>query len=547
MNESLEVAAPERLSRERSQRESGNKPVLISDALLQARGRRGRRDSSSEKESRPFGHFFGSSEKLKPTVSGFFGRRRRSPLDAPPRLLERDLHFSQSAGKFALKRKDGRFLWWEAKRPRNWFHLLLTLPTTKFMLVLMALYTLIVIIFAFIFLALNTNPAEACRLDHHHGDGRPFDFLAAFALSVITSATLGLGPVESEVAICGGLAFWIHLQLVVFAMIDATLAGLLFVRLSRGTLKESQIVFADQAVVRCVEGGSFTLTFQISELNFFTYHPVLRPHVSVYAVTRRPASEHIYPAYLPPPSGYLAPRNVAPREIPAGSAGAETAGGKQQQPDQQWQRTIVDLHSMAVTTPATEHDSVLILTVPQQLTHVIDAASPLHPPSRKQQATSVEEEEEGDNGRSSCAGGGSSSPVGSAKQADNNEDTAKVRARKVKALKAFRDDLAAYMKSEQFEILVAVDATDPLTGSQFQARHSYAPSDIAWDHAFAPCLVQSNETGQLKIDWDAFHALVPVPFGSGQNAGKAALGMSGTAATGASPSRRVVSMKSGWM
>ena len=62
--------------------------------------------------------------------------------------------------------------------------------------------------------------------------------------------------------------------------------------------------------------------------------------------------------------------------------------------------------------------------------------------------------------------------MGSAKQADNNEDTAKVRARKVKALKAFRDDLAAYMKSEQFEILVAVDATDPLTGSQFQARHS---------------------------------------------------------------------------
>ena len=84
-----------------------------------------------------------------------------------PRLLARDLPFHQSSGKFyTLSRCEDRFLWWEARRPRSWSQLVLSLPTTKFILVLMLVYTLMVLLFALILLAVNQGD---CPLDGPNG------------------------------------------------------------------------------------------------------------------------------------------------------------------------------------------------------------------------------------------------------------------------------------------------------------------------------------------------------------------------------------------
>ena len=74
-----------------------------------------------------------------------------------------------------------------------------------------------------------------------------------------------------------------------------------------------------------------------------------------------------------------------------------------------------------------------------------------------------------------------------------------------------RERIAAHMLHAGVEVLVAIEATDPITGAPFQARHSYAACDIVFDHAFQPALSRQRD-GKLKVDWDYFHALTPVAF-----------------------------------
>lgn len=167
-----------------------------------------------------------TNTNMKRSFLGLIGRRRSRIIDDDtprlllggssasaarlPRLLPRDRPFHQSSGKFdSLSRDDRRFLWHEAVRPRSWFHLLLTIPTTKFLLILTLIYTVFIVLFAFIFLALNND--TYCALDR---PGQDFTFLSAFSLSVISSATLGLGGADAELGRCLALALWLHVQVI---------------------------------------------------------------------------------------------------------------------------------------------------------------------------------------------------------------------------------------------------------------------------------------------------------------------------------------------
>ena len=371
-----------------------------------------------------------------------------------PRLLTRDRPFRQSSGKFeGLIRKDRRFLWHELWRPRSWFHLLLSFPTTRFLLVLALLYTLVVLTFALVFLAL----AHECELVQ---PGQSFTFLAAFSLSVTSSATLSLGVASDAVARCWLLSIWVHIQVIVFTLVDATLVGLLFVRLSRGTSKASHIVFSDQAVISCVR-QTFRISFQVSELSFSTHHPFLCCRPSVYVVRRLPVSNEDAPSLLPP-EGYKAARFEARR------SGSRSDGSPATAP----LHTFLELQPMHVTNSATaQGDGSLLLTVPQQLTHEIkDDTSPLYPTESMGESTSPAED-----------------------------------------LWGFREQLAHHILHNELEIIVAIDAIDPLSGSAFQARCSYTAEDLVFDYRFAPCLWQSPDS-TLKIDWDAFHRLIPIAF-----------------------------------
>ena len=75
-----------------------------------------------------------------------------------------------------------------------------------------------------------------------------------------------------------------------------------------------------------------------------------------------------------------------------------------------------------------------------------------------------------------------------------------------------RSSIAAHLRANHVEVLVTLEATDPLTGNPFMARHSYTAEQIVWDHGFVPDLLKRGSDGVARIDWDLFHALRPVAF-----------------------------------
>lgn len=129
--------------------------------------------------------------------------------------------------------------------------------------------------------------------------------------------------------------------------------------------------------------------------------------------------------------------------------------------------------------------------MPQVLHHTIDETSPLYPPPPEDAAAE---------GPAAVA---STARDGDYKDVDRDPDA--------RRLRGFRDRVAQHILASGVELLVTLDAIDPLTGSAFQARYSYTADDLAWDHTFAPCLCQAAD-GSMRIDWDSFHSLCPVPF-----------------------------------
>ena len=58
-----------------------------------------------------------------------------------------------------------------------------------------------------------------------------------------------------------------------------------------------------------------------------------------------------------------------------------------------------------------------------------------------------------------------------------------------------KNDLEAYHKDREMEIIVQIEGTDEFTGHSLQARHSYKWDEIAWNFTFVPCVQPwSDET-----------------------------------------------------
>jgi len=83
------------------------------------------------------------------------------------------------------------------------------------------------------------------------------------------------------------------------------------------------------------------------------------------------------------------------------------------------------------------------------------------------------------------------------------------------------DAVEDFLNDRDVEIVVLVEGTDEGTGASTQARHSYKVSDLAWNHAFAPCIFpygadDSSPTRRgghptCSIDFSHFHDVVPAP------------------------------------
>ena len=68
-----------------------------------------------------------------------------------------------------------------------------------------------------------------------------------------------------------------------------------------------------------------------------------------------------------------------------------------------------------------------------------------------------------------------------------------------------------YMIDRKMEIFAIVEGIDSTTGGSCQARHSYIPTEVAWNQSFVPCVFEDERDGSAVIDFSVFHDLIDVP------------------------------------
>jgi len=66
------------------------------------------------------------------------------------------------------------------------------------------------------------------------------------------------------------------------------------------------------------------------------------------------------------------------------------------------------------------------------------------------------------------------------------------------------EDIREHLKDK--EIMVVVEAIEPMVSGTFQALQSYKMSDVSFGGRFAPCMSQNG--GKIYVDVDRFHEVV---------------------------------------
>jgi len=109
-----------------------------------------------------------------------------------PRLVPRSLPFHQSKNTVSIQNTYGKHLrraLWKLYQ-HDWFHVFLRLPTPLSIVVLLSIWTLELLIFALIYVAVDSHDTTVdCGL--WPVTGQPITFYGAFAFALETSTTVG--------------------------------------------------------------------------------------------------------------------------------------------------------------------------------------------------------------------------------------------------------------------------------------------------------------------------------------------------------------------
>ena len=104
-----------------------------------------------------------------------------------PRLVPRNLPYHQSQNRISIRHNLGYQIFKLLRH--DFFHVLLRRPIVQSMTALLAIWTLMLIIFALIYRAVDRyNPETECGLG---SKGNPIEFGASFAFSLETCTTVG--------------------------------------------------------------------------------------------------------------------------------------------------------------------------------------------------------------------------------------------------------------------------------------------------------------------------------------------------------------------
>ena len=170
-----------------------------------------------------------------------------------PRFIRRNRPFHQSANEVAILHNHGPKIWW--LRRHDWFHALARLPTWKSGVLLLGIWTLMIILFAGIYMGFDRrNPELNCGLGI---ENEPIEFGAAFAFSLETCTTVGYGLPSGTNAFfesCQGIQTAIYFQMVWSMMFNAFLFAFFFTSLGRCDARGAQVLFSDKAVMSIIDG-----------------------------------------------------------------------------------------------------------------------------------------------------------------------------------------------------------------------------------------------------------------------------------------------------
>mmetsp|Transcript_23378 Transcript_23378/g.34651 ORF Transcript_23378/g.34651 Transcript_23378/m.34651 type:complete len:646 (-) Transcript_23378:344-2281(-) len=203
----------------------------------------------------------------------------------PPRLIERNMAFGQSANEVSIrhKRNIGLKKWLLLKN--DWFHVLLRVETFPSLCGLLSIWTTIVMIFVGIYMGIDRSYAGTnCGLGQ---EGNYISFGAAFAFSLETATTVGYGLPGSSNAFfenCAWLQVFIYVQMVFAMMFNAFLFAFFFARLGKCEARGVQVVFSKKCLLSFNEQGKWCLQIRVHDAD--ARYPIVEAHIRIYVKTK---------------------------------------------------------------------------------------------------------------------------------------------------------------------------------------------------------------------------------------------------------------------
>lgn len=407
-----------------------------------------------------------------------------------PRLVHRNLPFKQSRQEIAVENKtDFRSFKVQRILSQDWYHVFLRQSAWFSICLLLIIWTFFIIIFALIYQKIDRDTTiEMCRLGPK---GQPIDFSGAFAFSLETCTTVGYtlpngvnGFFESE---CAGLQIAIYFQMTWSMLFNAFLFAFVFARFSRCDSRGAQVLFSDKAIVE-IRDGRWMLHVRLYD--FDSSKSVVEAHVRMYCVSWRDYERQ--------------------------------------------ERDLVQPHllqPMRILRPNDELGSQLFTSIPTNVTHEIDAYSPLAPFQLRKKVNYMKghglylreaDQTSGSRNGIMCPICGEtyltfdcfkrhvqyqqlSEQHGDSPIPGSHRDTTIMKPSLFEPFVLTEDDIREYLRDK--EIMVVVEGIEPMVSGTFQALQSYKLNDIVFGGRFAPCMSQAN--GKIYVDVDRFHMIVP--------------------------------------
>mmetsp|Transcript_10405 Transcript_10405/g.13520 ORF Transcript_10405/g.13520 Transcript_10405/m.13520 type:complete len:661 (-) Transcript_10405:245-2227(-) len=433
------------------------------------------------------------------------------------RLMDRDYPYHQTKGAFHVKRKGHKNLFATFYKA-DWFHTVVNFPMQRTAIIMSALYIGTVLFFAMLYTTISLNWPE-CEMEIG-------DLKDGFYFSLETMATIGYSTRDIFFGHCWAPLFTITFQAMVDILIECTIFGIIFARMSRAQTRAFTIHFSDKAIVHRRSDGNLHFSFRVCELR---KHQLIEAHIRCYAI-RHTLDE---------------------------------------------KGDIVEFFSskyMRLQNPDDELGGFLLMVMPETITHRIDEKSPFMPPldwllfrgiRMRTDSGAVVSGGDSSSDEGSLMGVGGAVPLGDAQpllnvlsSSDSPKATSEQRAasaqpeqeKKMEKVPSFptspskdergsfsssrrnrrsfsggsararrfdkqtirllanseQDLIQTYIKDSELEVVVLLEGIDAPTSCTVQARHSYKGNDIVWNQEFMPCVSRLSD-GSCEVDFSKFH------------------------------------------